>query len=87
MLQKSIAENIPHKIREQILLEWLPDCKPAMSDEGFKLLWEAYFIYIDPNGVRKETCEKCLNNVLNNWKHMQPFLIEAERNHNMIAGL
>jgi hypothetical protein len=77
---KKIAESIPSEIRRKIVLEWLPKAKNAsLSIPEFKMLWETFFIYIDPNGVKKEDCPYCLNNVLKNWRTMQPYLVEAEQ--------
>lgn len=78
---KKIAVSIPSEIRQQIVLEWIPGAKAKLSNPQFKMLWETYFIYVDPNGVKKEDCPICLNNVLDFWKDMQPYLVEAEQEY------
>jgi hypothetical protein len=87
MTMKQMAEAIPHDYREKILLEWLPVAKPTLADKAFESLFEAYFIYIDPNGVRKENCPRCLENVLKNWKSMQKYLVEAEQEYNALEKI
>lgn len=87
MTVKEIAENIPHEYRQKILLEWLPVARSAMTNQAFKMLWEAYFIYVDPNGVKKDNCPICLENVLKNWKSLQKYLVEAEQNYNALEKL
>lgn len=84
---KQIAEKIPHEYREKILLEWLPAAKASMANDAFKMLWEAYFIYIDPNGVKKSNCPYCLENVLNNWKSMAKYLQAAEQEYNSLEKI
>ena len=84
---KQMAEDIPHDTREKILLDWLPSAKASLSDKNFKLLWEAYFIYIEPNGIRKTDCPKCVQNVFNNWNLMRPALIKAEKRYNALEDI
>lgn len=81
------ADNIPHEFRERILLEWLPQVKISHADFAFKMLWEAYYIYIDPDGIPQPNCNICMNNVIKNWRKMQPYLIEAERKYNLLKSL
>ena len=84
---KKIAEAIPHEYREKIILEWLPEAKASMGNEAFKMLWNAYFLYIDPDGIRKENCPYCLENVLKNWKDLSPYLVEAEKEFNALEQI
>lgn len=87
MTIKDIAEAIPHDIRIKILLEWLPNAKPSLTNPYFKLLWEAYFLFIDPNGVKKDNCPICLENVLKNWKSLQKHMVEAEQEYNALKNI
>lgn len=84
---KKIAEAIPHQRRQQILLDWLPTAKADMSNESFRLLWEAYFIYVDPDAVKKTDCPRCLQNVLDVWKGMAEALQEAEQEYNALEKI
>lgn len=84
---KQMAAAIPHEYREKILLEWIPAAKATMADKAFKALWNAYFIYIDPNAVKKDNCPICLENVLKNWKSMQKYLVEAEKEYNTLEKI
>lgn len=87
MTTAEIAANIPHEYRQKILLEWIPAAKATMSNTEFKMLWEAFFIYVDPNGVKKTDCPICFQNVLNNWKHLQKALQEAELEYNTLEKI
>jgi hypothetical protein len=87
MTMPQIAAAIPHEIRQMILLEWLPVAKASMGNDAFKALYEAYFLYIDPDGVRKDNCPYCLENVLKNWKSMQKYLVDAEQEYNVLENL
>jgi hypothetical protein len=84
MNKAQIAASIPHEIRQKILLEWIPEAKPVIGNPAFEMLWEAFFIYVDPNGVKKSDCPICWNNVLNNWKNLQSALQYAEQEHNAL---
>jgi hypothetical protein len=86
MMQRT-ANLIPHEYRQKILMEWLPDAKPSMTSEAFQNLWEAYFIYIDSDAVRKNNCPICWKNVLDNWKALSPYILEAERNYALIEKM
>lgn len=84
---EEIARAIPHETRVKILLEWIPNAKPTLSNPFFKMLWETYFTYVDPNGIKKEDCIYCLQDVLKNWKDLQPALIEEEQNYNALEKI
>lgn len=84
---QKIADEIPHETRHKILMDWLPDATPSFSDTKFKLLWEAYFIYVDPSQLQKTDCSQCRNNVLKNWKLMIPAMVKAEKKYNEIENL
>jgi hypothetical protein len=58
-----------------------------MDDENYQNLFNAYFIYIEPDGIKKTNCPACLQNVYNNWVKMQQALIEAEREYYLIEEL
>jgi hypothetical protein len=84
---KKIAESIPHEYREKIITEWLPAAKATMGNDEYKMLWEAYFIYIDPDGIRKDNCPICLQNILDNWKSLTQYLVEAEKEYNALEKI
>lgn len=87
MTMKQMAEAIPHDYREKILLEWIPVATSSLADKAFESLLEAYFIYIDPDGIRKDNCPICLANILKNWKSMQKYLLEAEQEYNALENI
>lgn len=84
---QQIADSIPHEYRQKILLQWLPDAKADLSIEAFKNLWDAFFIYIDPDGVRKPRCQICKNNVLKNWRKLKMYLVISEKNYDTLEQL
>jgi hypothetical protein len=87
MSMSKLAAAIPHEYRQRILLEWIPAAKATMSNKAFEALWNAYFIYIDPNAVKKDNCPICLQNVLDNWKSMQKYLVDAEKEYNTLEKI
>lgn len=84
---KNIVSAIPHEYRKKILLEWMPTVLISWRNDSFKLLWEAYFVYVEPNAVRKDDCPICWSNVIKNWANLVPFLIEAEQEYNALENL
>lgn len=88
MTMKELAESIPHEYRNKILFEWLPAVPQAtMENPKYKLLFDAYFIYVEPDGIQKTDCPRCLNNILNNWKSLMPHLRDAELEYNTLEKL
>lgn len=84
---KDIVNGIPHEYREKILLQWLPGAQPNMGNTEMKLLFEAWFIFVEPNGIKKPDCTICVNNILNNWRGMKDTLIEAEKEYNTLEEI
>lgn len=87
MTTQQIADKIPHEFRKNILLDWLPAARPSMASEQFRMLWEAYFIYVDPDAIKKADCLRCFNNVLENWKHLAKHIAAAEQEYNLLEQL
>lgn len=88
MTPQQLARKIPHEFREKILLEWLPNAQPAhLGNDAFRLLFEAFHIYVDPDAIPKPDCAICRANVYQVWTNMVPALIEAEKDHNALNDL
>lgn len=84
---KKIAESVPHEYRQKIITQWLPVATATMGNDAYKMLWEAYFIYIDPDGIKKDNCPICLQNILDNWKKLSPYLVEVEKEYNSLQQI
>jgi hypothetical protein len=84
---EELARSIPHEYRNKILFEWLPGVRAEMTNENYRFLFEAYFIYIEPDGIQKTDCQRCLNNILTNWKSMAPYIRDAELEFNTLEKL
>lgn len=88
MTMKELAESIPHEYRNKILFDWLPSInKASLENPKYKLLFDAYFIYVEPDGIPKTDCQKCLNNIWNNWKSLAPVIAAVELEYNMLENL
>lgn len=87
MTAKQIAKSIPHEYRMKILFDWIPAAKANRPNKEFQLLWEAYFIYVDPNGVKKDDCPICRGNVLDNWKTLSKEISEIEKEYNTLEQI
>lgn len=79
-----IAKNIPHEYREKILMEWLPNSAPSLANKYFELLWEAWFLYVEPDGIKKPNCQICINGIFDNWKALMPALVAEEKAYNTL---
>lgn len=86
MTAKQLANSIPHDYRVKII-EWLSVAKSGKPNKEFWLLWEAYFIYVDPNGVKKDDCPQCRGNVLDNWKTLAKEIVEVEKQYNTLEQI
>lgn len=82
-----VIKRIPRDIRHQVINDHLPKATPTLSDPAFQFLWEAYFIYIDPDAVKASDCPKCLNNVLQNWIFVGKQIAEYEKQLNTLETL
>jgi len=82
-----LAASIPHDYRKKILLEWLPNVRISWDCKEFKLLWEAYFVYIEPDGLKITNCPKCMSNVIKNWRNLSPLLAAEEQEYNLLEHL
>lgn len=82
-----IAQAIPSDVRTKILVDWLPKAVVKYSDPYFRLLWEAYFLYVDPDGVQKTDCPICWGNVHKNWLALERHLKKAEQDHRLLETL
>lgn len=84
---QKIAGKIPHEYRVKILMIWLPQAKLKLADPFFLNLWNLYFIYIEPNGVKKPNCDKCKLNVFNQWIKLQADLMDAEKEYRLLEKI
>lgn len=84
MNSKQIARSIPHEYREKIVMEWLPNSAPSLANTYFKLLWEAWFVFVAPDDVKKPDCQICINAIFNNWKALLPDLVAVEKEYNTL---
>lgn len=87
MTTTQIIKSISHEFRQKILFEWLPKAKANQPNEEFWKLWEAYFIYVDPGGIKKDDCPRCRGNVLDNWKTLAKEMAEIEKEYNTLEHL
>lgn len=84
---QQLSEKVPHKYRQLILLEWLPVAQPTMENEAMRRLWDAWFVFIEPDGVQNSNCPRCIAGVLNNWLQLTQALTEAEQAYNALQKL
>lgn len=86
MTEQEIISRIPHDIRVKIL-ESLPAATATLSNPAFQFLWEAFFIYVDPDAVKSDWCPLCLNNVLKNWTKLSEGIAKAVKEYNTFEQL
>jgi hypothetical protein len=84
---EQIAKTIPHDIRKKILIVWIPVAMADMNNDAMQLLFEAWFLYVEPNGIKKPDCQLCVNNILAGWHSLKQYLINEERDYDLIEQL
>jgi hypothetical protein len=84
---KNAAAKMPSEIRVEMIDTYIDAAKPKWSNPAFGILWDAYYSYIDPNGVPKTDCPICIGNVLQFWRDFKPYLEEAELNYQLLQSL
>lgn len=84
---EQIAQSIPHEYRVKILLEWLPVAMADMANEAMRLLFDAWFLFVEPNGIKKADCPICVRNILDNWKQLAEYLAKEEEEDNLLKAL
>ena len=85
--KQRIAQSIPSETRVKILMQWLPLAIGTMACPEMEMLFEAWYLYVEPNGIKKPNCQICVNNILDGWKELKKELIEAEQNSNALEQL
>lgn len=83
MTARQIAESLPRDYRIKVI-EWLQVAKAAKPNKEFWLLWEAYYIFVDPGGVKQDECPVCRGNVLDNWRTLSKEIAEVEKQYNLL---
>jgi len=78
---KVLAECIPPRVRKIILEEKFIEKAVNTVNTGtpMEYLFDVYEEFIDAQGEFEDwNCFKCRQNILDNFRKMQPFLIELE---------
>lgn len=81
-----IAKLFSSEDRKHILTENLiSSAAPIQSNESMRKLGIYWKVYVEPDF--KPECGLCLNRILNNYRQLQPYLIELEQNSNLLDAI
>jgi hypothetical protein len=83
MTIKALAKQIPPEYRKEILhTNMISGAVATASDASMSYLGIIWKNYIDPN--ENMDCGLCLQRILENYRQMQPSLIELEKESNLL---
>lgn len=81
-----LAKKIPAEIRSNILNGNM--IQQAIGfNEYMKYLFEAWFLYIDPEGHKDWNCGFCRENVKSNFTKLLPSLLELDKNSKLLDAI
>jgi hypothetical protein len=52
---------------------------PAPNDEHMRVLYTVWTTFVDTSGMLEPDCAYCMADILNNFKQLQPVLVELEQ--------
>jgi len=86
-LQKT-ALLIPKEYRDKLLEEnVIYKAIASSSDRHMKILFTIWTTFVDPNGGDDLGCPYCIKNILDSFKVLEPYLIEAAKNEKILEDL
>jgi hypothetical protein len=78
---RSSAARIPQELRKNILTEgWIHTAVNVFEPHTpMEILFDVYEEYVDLSGEHDDfSCHQCRQEVLNEWKKLEPYLKELE---------
>jgi hypothetical protein len=83
-----LVAKIPKEYRDNLLAEnVIYKACASKTDRHMLILFTIWTTYVDPNGENNLDCPYCINNILNNFKQLQPSLVEAAKNEKILDEL
>lgn len=80
----TIAAMIPPEYRTKVLTDnFIYKAAPISSDKHLRILAYIYQTFIDPAELDLD-CSFCVTALLDKFKHLQPFLVELEREDKLL---
>lgn len=90
MNYRQIALRIPDNVRSQRLMvdsDPIGNAVPVQTNYAMNLLFEIWFSFVEPNGVKKLNCPGCLKRVLDNFHKMKGELIAIEKDYQLLNAI
>ncbi|WP_428067398.1 hypothetical protein [Chryseobacterium gambrini] len=89
MLIKKIANQIPDKVRSEVLLtekDIIENASPTTANANMQTLLKIWHTFVEPH---KEVvqCPVCLSGIITNFKQLKPYLIELENDYQKLKSL
>lgn len=87
---REIASRIPDRVRSQRLLVPSDPIRNAIataSNPEMQLLFAIWYEFVEPQADGNLNCPFCLQNVLTNFKAMEPTLLELEEEYLLLQQL
>ncbi|KAA5532660.1 hypothetical protein F0919_17925 [Taibaiella lutea] len=88
MTLNEMAMAIPKEYRNQILEEnMIYKSIASASDRHMRILFTLWTQYVDPHGENDLDCPMCVTNIFNNFKQLEPALIEIRKQEKILEEL
>lgn len=88
MNYKQLANKIPIEYRNNILInDRINKARPNAANEDANYLFTIWQIYVDREATLDINCGSCVQNILNNFKQLQPVLIELKKQETLLKNL
>jgi hypothetical protein len=86
MTYRQIANQIPSNYRKEILeTNLISSAIASASDPAMQYLGTIWKNYVNP--MEKLDCGMCLERVLNNYRQLQPVMIEMEKERKLLGSV
>ncbi|MFA6060051.1 MAG: hypothetical protein WC756_17745 [Taibaiella sp.] len=88
MTLHQLAIAIPKEYRDQIIDEnMIYKAIGASTDRHMRILFTIWSQYVDPHGDNDMGCPACINNILNNFKQLEPILIDIRKQEQILDSI
>lgn len=84
------ARKIPDNVRTQRLIvdaDPIDNAIAVQTNYNMQLLVSVWYKFIEPNATQTLNCNKCLENILNNFREMKGALIQLEKEYQLLKDL
>lgn len=89
-MYKALAKKIPDRIRSERLMipaDPIASVQAVSTNKHMLLLFDIYTQFVFPGKDEDRNCWKCMQRIIHCFQEMKPFLMELEKQHNLLKSL